>query len=182
MGIALAAMGISDVRSEWTQLPGIRGRVQQAARAFRIRAASFLWACWNRTLAKWPLAARMLRLRAHGKAVSAGVATVGVKAMAATGTGKVTRGAPPADGTNEERLAWLEGHIAEMSAQIDTLHARHEQEVKDRQDATDQEQAARMVEDHRIRERLADLAGGGLRLQAWGVACLLAGTVMTAIW
>ena len=31
-------------------------------------------------------------------------------------------------------------------------------------------------------ERMADLAGGGLKLQAWGVACLLAGTVITAIW
>ena len=29
---------------------------------------------------------------------------------------------------------------------------------------------------------MADLAGGGLRLQAWGVACLLAGTIITAIW
>ncbi len=39
-----------------------------------------------------------------------------------------------------------------------------------------------MAGDQRIRERMADLAGGGLRLQAWGVACLLAGTVITAIW
>lgn len=39
-----------------------------------------------------------------------------------------------------------------------------------------------MAEDQRIHERMANLAGGGLRLQAWGVACLLAGTIMTAIW
>jgi hypothetical protein len=39
-----------------------------------------------------------------------------------------------------------------------------------------------MAEDQRIRDRMADLAGGGLRLQAWGVACLLASTLITAIW
>jgi hypothetical protein len=39
-----------------------------------------------------------------------------------------------------------------------------------------------MAGDQAAQKRLADLAGGGLRLQAWGVACLLAGSIMTAIW
>jgi hypothetical protein len=39
-----------------------------------------------------------------------------------------------------------------------------------------------MAEDQRTRDSIANLAGGGLKLQAWGVACLLVGTVITAIW
>ena len=69
-----------------------------------------------------------------------------------------------------------------MLAQIDTLYARHEQTVRVWQAAAKEEQAARMAEDQRTRDSIANLAGGGLKLQAWGVACLLAGTVITAIW
>ena len=39
-----------------------------------------------------------------------------------------------------------------------------------------------MAEDQRIRDRMANLAGGGLKLQAWGVVCLLLGTILTAFW
>jgi len=39
-----------------------------------------------------------------------------------------------------------------------------------------------MAEDQRIRDRMADLAGGGLRLQVWGVVCLPLGTILTAFW
>jgi hypothetical protein len=81
-------------------------------------------------------------------------------------------------GTNEERLAWLESRMADAGHQLRTLDTLHRQEAA----ATEKERAARMVEDQRIRERMADLAGGGLRLQTWGVVCLLAGTLMTAIW
>lgn len=181
IGIALAAVGISDVRSEWTRLPGIRGRVQQAAQTIQARTASSVWSLWNRAVGKWPRLAKLLYLRARGKVVSAGAALAGSAAVTATATGKLTLGAP-ANATTKERLAWLEAHMVEVLAQIDILDARHEQEVRDRQAATEEERAARTAEDQRIRERMADLAGGGLRLQAWGVACLLAGTVITAVW
>jgi len=88
----------------------------------------------------------------------------------------------PVNGTTEERLAWLEKRMADAVGRLGTLNAWRMQEVRDRQAATDQERAERTAEDQRIRERLAGLAGGGLKLQAWGVACLLAGTLMTAIW
>jgi hypothetical protein len=181
IGIALAAVGISDVRREWTRLPGIRGRVQQAAQTIQARTASSMWSLWNRAVGKWPRLAKLLHLRAHGTVVSAGAALAGSAAVTATATGKLTLGAP-ANATTKERLAWLEAHMVEVLAQIDTLYARHEREVRDRQAATEEEREARSAEDQRIRERMADLAGGGLRLQAWGVACLLAGTVITAVW
>lgn len=72
--------------------------------------------------------------------------------------------------------------MKEAGRQIGILNAWHEQEVRDRRAATEEERTARMAEDQRIRDRMADLAGGGLKLQAWGVVCLLAGTVLTAIW
>ncbi len=132
-------------------------------------------------MGKWPRLAKLLHLRARGKVVSAGAALAGSAAVTATATGELTLGAP-ANATTKERLAWLEAHMVEVLAQIDILDARHEQEVRDRQAATQEERVARMAEDQRIRERMADLAGGGLKLQAWGVACLLAGTIITAIW
>ncbi len=33
-----------------------------------------------------------------------------------------------------------------------------------------------------MRREMADYIGGGLRLQAWGVTCLLAGTILTAFY
>ena len=103
-------------------------------------------------------------------------------------TALATAAFPPArvvvsgDLTFEERLDQLESQMREAGEQIGTLNARHEQGVRVRQVVTEEERAARMAEDQRIRERMADLAGGGLKLQAWGVACLLAGTIITAIW
>jgi hypothetical protein len=182
IGIALAAVGISDVRREWTRLPGIRGHLQQATQNTQARAASFMWAGWNRAVGKWPRLAKWLHLRAHTKTVSGSAQLSGTAHVSISATGKVTIGPPPADRTDKERLAWLEAHMMQVLEQIDSMNERHEREVRTIKDATDEEQAARMAEDQRIRERMANLAGGGLKLQAWGVACLLAGTVMTAIW
>jgi hypothetical protein len=96
-------------------------------------------------------------------------------------TGQVIWGPPPVSGTVEERLAWLENHLTDAGQQLRTLHAWRTQEVKDRQAATEEERA-RSAEDLRIRDEMADLAGGGLKLQTLGVAFLLVGTLMTAIW
>jgi hypothetical protein len=65
LGISLAAKGISDVRREWTQLPGTWGSAKQKALRIRGRGASFLWLHWNRALEQWPALARRLRLRIH---------------------------------------------------------------------------------------------------------------------
>jgi hypothetical protein len=179
-GIMLAAVGISDVRREWTGLPGIRGRTAQAMRAIRARAASWAWDRWNRFAEKNWLA-RRLGLPLHIREVT-GSGGVTMKKMQVSATGATGWDVAPANATLEERVAWLEKRMQTAGTDIGTLFARHEQEVSDRQAATREERAAREAEDQRIRERMADLAGGGLRLQTWGVVCLLAGTVMTAIW
>jgi hypothetical protein len=179
-GIGLAAVGISDVRHEWTRLPGIRGRTAQAMQAIRARVASWAWDRWNR-FAEQNWFARRLGLPLHIREVtgSGGMTLPKMKVSATAATGWDVA---PANATLEERVAWLEKRLQTAGTDIGTLFARHEQEVSDRQAATREERAARESGDQRIRERMADLAGGGLRLQAWGVACLLAGTIMTAIW
>ena len=180
IGILLAAKGISDVRREWTRRPGFWGTVKQKAQPFRIRAASFMWAYWNRVV-KWAWLAKPLHLRPRERGITA-VGGVAMAKASVSATVEVVWGPPPVTGTTEERLAWLENRMPNAGQQLRTLNALREQEARDRQTVTKEEQAARMAEDQRILDSIANLAGGGLKLQAWGVACLLAGTIMTAIW
>jgi hypothetical protein len=180
VGILLAAKGISDVRREWTGLPGIWGTAKQKAHLVRARATSLMWAGWNR-IVRWGWLAKRLNLRSHGRSVVAvsGAATATASASAAA---DVIWGPPTVTGTTEERLAWLEGHMVSAGARLRELDVWRQHESADRKAAAAEERLARAAEDQRIREDMADLAGGGLRLQAWGVVCLLAGTIMTAIW
>lgn len=177
IGIALAAVGISDVRREWTSRPGIRGTAEK----IRDRVATFLWVHWNRAVERSGWFGQRLHLRTHLTRVHDGDAAVLGEAA------RVTSAAPPGrpdatGGTIEDRVARLEDHDKTTWEQVESLSTWQREEARNRQAATEEEQAARMAEDRRIRERMADLAGGGLRLQAWGVAYLLAGTIMTAIW
>jgi len=181
IGIGLAARGISDVRREWTRRPGAWGTITQQVHLIRGHSASFLWLMWNRAVEKLPRIAVLLRLRVHQTHKHLGDA--GASAEAATVSASAPPGSAEMSGGNvESRVARLEARMAEVSRQFAAIDARFEQEVRHWQDATQEERAARIAEDRRIRERMADLAGGGLKLQAWGVACLLTGTVMTAIW
>jgi hypothetical protein len=182
IGIVLAAKGISDVRREWTQLPGAWGSVRQEALRIGARAASFIWLRWNRALERWPVLARRLRLRVHVTHVHAADVVVtldvaNIRFAAPPGRVIVSGGL-----TVETRLDQLDRLMADALAQLDALTASHEREIMDRHAGADRERAERTAEARAIRDRVATLAGGGLRLQAWGVACLLAGTIMTAIW
>jgi hypothetical protein len=182
LGISLAAKGISDVRREWTHFAGFWGSTRQKVLRIRTRAGSFLWLRWNRALERRPMLARRLHLRIHLTHVHD--ADVGVFGE----TGNVNVAAPPGrvilsgNLTVEARLDQLDRLMTDVLEQLDTLSAAHEQEIRDRQTAAERERAERTTEAQAIRGSVANLAGGGLRLQAWGVACLLAGTLMTAIW
>jgi hypothetical protein len=179
-GILLAAIGISDVRREWTGLPGIRGRAAQRMRAIQALFVSWAWEQWNR-FAERTWFGQWLGLRPRTGEVTAS-GDIPLKKMRVSATAETAWNVPPGNAALEERVAWLENRVQAVGVQIATLNASHEQEVRDRQAATEEERKARMAEDQRIRERMADLAGGGLRLQTWGVVCLLAGTIMIAIW
>jgi hypothetical protein len=179
IGILLAAQGISDVRREWTRRPGFWGSIEQKGRTIRVRVSVRLWAARNWIAARRWLA--WLRLRPHVRMPVTMSSTLNL-GFSATGELQTGWGPPPGDGTVEERLAWLENHMTDAGRQLGDLNTWRKQEVRDRQAAAEAEKAARMAEDHQIRDSMADFAGGGLRLQAWGVVCLLAGTLITAIW
>ena len=181
LGVLLAAKGIRDVRREWTRLPGIMKSTRLVARTARDRVPRFLWLCWNRPLEKWPRVARWLGLplhqtHIHGKDVSVGLETARVKVEAHAGRPVIT------GGDTEQRLTQLEQHLAELEGELDAMSIWRAKEIEARQAETAQERAERMATDQRIRSDMADLVGGGLRLQVWGVVCLLLGTILTAFW
>jgi hypothetical protein len=165
VGILLAAKGISDVRREWTSLPGITGKLRS---------------CWNWTLKQVPLIVRVLHLRPFTKQM-----TVSVNIAAKVLPSRLDWedwGAPPSSASQEERLAWLEKRLLSAEEKISGLDSLLYQESVLLRSASWEERVARERAIKDVREGLADLAGGGLRLQAWGVVCLLVGTALTAIW
>ena len=68
------------------------------------------------------------------------------------------------------------------SAPAQTLDTFRHEEPYDREQADKAEEQAREAGDNAVRAHIANLAGGGLRLQAWAVVFLLTGTIMTAVW
>jgi hypothetical protein len=178
-GILMAAKGISDVRRAWTKLPGWSGILAAQAKGRRDQGARSFWSAWN-VLAdrRW---ISQLGVRQRRPAVRAvGAMTLAKATVSATAT--VIRTPPPAESSAEERLAWLESRMVTAYAQLDVLHEAGQQESKDRTTAVEQEQADRTADTRGIRDNLANLAGGGLRLQTWGVVCLLVGTALTAFY
>jgi hypothetical protein len=178
-GILMAAKGISDVRSAWTEIPGWYGVTASRLRKTRDVGARAFWSSWNAVAMHRWLA--RLGARPHITRVVSIGAVLPVK-LSVSAEMKVGWPAPPVDGTVEERLAWLEGHLLSTRQQLDALQEARRQESKDISAAAEQERTQRIAEAQRIRKNIANLAGDGLRLQAWGVTCLLAGTVLTAIY
>ena len=180
IGVLLAAKGISDVRREWTRLPGLTKSAMLLARSARDSVVSFLWLCWNRRLEEWPWLARLgLRLHQtyiHGQDVIVSAEAAQARAEAHLGRVVVT------GGDTEQRLTQVEKRLAELEGELTALNTWRVNETAARQAETAQERAERMAEDQRIRGDMADLVGGGLRLQVWGVVCLLLGTILTAFW
>jgi len=178
-GILMAAKGISDVRRAWTKLPGWSGILAAQAKGKRDQGARSLWSAWN-VLAdrRW---ISQFGIRPRRPAVRA-VAAVAVAKATASATATVIRTPPPAESTAEKRLVWLESRMVTAYAQLDVLREAGQQEVKDRTTAVEQEQADRTADISGIRDDLANLAGGGLRLQTWDVVCLLVGTALTAFY
>jgi hypothetical protein len=179
IGVVLAAKGISDVRREWTSLPGISKSALLKAHAARNGVVSFLWLRWNRGVERWPRLAGRLGLHVHVTYIYVQDASVALDAAAVNveahlGSVVIT------GGDAEQRLSRLETRMAELEAELSPLDTWRRKEVEARQAETTQERADRMAADERIRKEMADLVGGGLRLQTWGVVCLLIGTVLTA--
>src|SRR6266567_3767730 len=80
------------------------------------------------------------------------------------------------------RLAWLEAHLLAAEERLVQVEERQLKDVGDHAAVTEEERRTREAADQRLRDDMADLAGGGLRLQAWSVALLIAGTILTAFY
>lgn len=185
VGVLLAAKGISDVRRQWTQQPGIwKSAVVRAERAGS-KCAELFWLGWNRLVEKLPAVARSLRWRVHqtpklSSDVSVGASLATGVITAASGRVRTT------GGTAEERIERLEKRLAALEDEHYAFRAQYDKDFRVRQAELERERAERTAEDERLnkrlQEKLADAVGGGLHLQTWGVVCLLAGTILTAIW
>jgi hypothetical protein len=91
------------------------------------------------------------------------------------------RTTPPPDGTAEQRLKWLEEGVLALTEQADTTRDAVEAEQQAREAALTAERQAWKAEVGDTRRALADYAGGGLRIQAWGALSLLVGITLAAI-
>jgi hypothetical protein len=65
ISVLLAAKGISDVRRQWAQQPGIRGSMVKRTKRVTDKCAELFWLCKNRFVERLPGLARLLRLRVH---------------------------------------------------------------------------------------------------------------------
>jgi hypothetical protein len=170
LGISLAAKGISDVRREWTQLPGTWGSAKQKALRIRGRGASFLWLHWNRALERWPVLARRLRLRIHPTHCMLRTAP---GAQGSKNVHSWHRHRAPASAADrrhdDERLAWLEESMAGAWTQLGGLHIRHEQYAVEATAMTGQEKAERTAEAQALRGQ--DGHSCRRRPEATGVGC-----------
>jgi hypothetical protein len=159
-----------------------RETAREKARAARDQVVTFLWLRWNRVVERWPRLARWLGLRIHltHKRDQDEVRVIGETAGAVV---QAPLGRPTITGGDaDQRFTQLESRMEHLEAEIDGLRTWQMQEARDRHAETERERADRLAGDRRSEQHMADLVGGGLRLQAWGVACLLAGTVLTAFW
>lgn len=171
-GVVLAAIGISDVRREWTARPGIigitRAWLQQAGR----RVQQVWQVAITNPIRRW--------LGKPPKVISVSTSATLLWHTAAGGRASMTIPAPQG-GTLEERVTWLEEHVHVAFQHAENVRQRLTDEVTSRTEAIKAEQAARAEHADEVRRSIGRLAGGGLRLQAWGVLAILAGTILATI-
>jgi hypothetical protein len=162
-GIACAAWGIREVRKNWTDLPGIKSRVER-----RIEIV--------RTWVRHQLAHVFPSLRRDVTVHATGATVFGYSA-----SGTPTVSPPPVPEDLSERAEWLVARVRELWESADRASADHAELTEalavDRQRLADE--VGRL--EAGLRSKLSDLAGGGLRLQTWGVIFLILGTALTIL-
>lgn len=145
------------MRRGWTDLPGLQGTM-----ATRVRiACSWLTHKWNRLL--------------RGPSTTVALGST-VASAAGIPSAPLNVAPPPVPSDVTEQIAWLVDQVQELQRQVDRRTSDNADLVRARDSDHKRftEEIARLESESRA--RVADLAGGGLRLQAWGVFFLLAGT------
>jgi hypothetical protein len=162
----LAAWGIARVRADWTDLLGIRRQsVRWLTRFGRGLSRPFRWLF------------RKLRHRPQVVHPFASDAAGGADAVVSL---SVSYAPPPANASPEERIEWLEQRVMPLLSDVAGLKQDVADERRSRA-ASESNTSARIAAlESTMNKKLSTFAGSGLRLQAWGVACLLVGSLCTA--
>lgn len=180
-GVLLAAKGISDVRRQWVpQQLGIKKSAEMWVSSRAAKCTAVFWHCWDRSIGKWPRLTKFFHLSKRSTIRLGGDSGIGGDALnlsvAGAGRMRIT------GGTTAARIEELEKRLAALEDEHDAFRAQYDEDFRMHRAAMDWEAAERTAADKRLDEHLANAVGGGLHLQTWGVLCLLAGTVLTAIW
>lgn len=171
LGVGLAAYGIRQVRVEWTELLGIIGTSTSTTRRVAAAVKRRVEQTTRRFLA-W--VGRPQHVTIQGEAAISAE-------LALSGTLTLQLEQPPAGATLEQRVEWLERRVRTAFEHAENTRQRLDEEAKARADAVAAEAAARAEHTEQVQRSIGRLAGGGLRLQAWGVACLLVGITLATI-
>jgi hypothetical protein len=164
-GIGMAARDVGITRRSQTTLPGWQGVL-----AVRLRVA------WNRFADLRVARALHVRPIRRVQSMSASMTT----SFNVDARMRVDWVAPRPGATDAARLKWLEDHVTVAGQRLNAVENRLLDETRDRVVAMAEEQRVREAEISELREELAHRASDSVRLQAWSVTCLLAGTVLTA--
>lgn len=171
-GVGLAAYGIRKVRIEWTEQLGIVGTsATWIGRTLAVVARRVSHA--GQRLLRW-LGLLPSNVTIEGSGVLS-------RERALSGRATVALGEPLTETSIEERLSALERDVRSAFNHAEATRQQLADEAKARTEALASEQAARAEHAEQIRQSIGRLAGGGLRLQAWGVACLLVGITLATI-
>jgi len=163
-GFVTVAWGLVELRQRFSDLPGLVALLQRRLRHAGVRAAAF---------------GRKIFRRPRHQVVHAGDIASSVDFGDATVT--VTDGPLGADLPVEERLAWLDQRTRQLREDFNRLQREIGAEAHTRKLADAEESAARTSAIGDVDRRLADLAVGGLTMEAWGVAMFVIGTILGAL-
>lgn len=164
-GFGTVAWGLADLRATFTDRPSLATRV--SGRLAHVRATVGVRV---RELLRRPVHATARPVRVEG--------AVG---FASDVTAKVSYGQLDLDRPVSELIAQLDARTRESQDRINRLQREQGAETAARKSGDASERQARESADAGLDRKLADLAGGGLGLEWWGVWIFLAGTVLSTI-
>lgn len=158
LGYGSAAYGVTRARRAFTQRRGVWGTVWAVASL-----------AWSRVWAK-------IRRRSTVRVMSA---DLGASANL-EGTATATR-VFPTEGTADQKIEWIFRKLGDHDLAIESLRESHQTTIRRLESVATSERAERTVALERLNERIEQLAGDGLRVTAFGVLLLAAGSVLLAV-
>lgn len=167
VGVLAAAVGIRNVRRGWSTNPGIVGRSREVVVVVSSSVTGWLRRTFRRSRHTKPA-------YLSGRIASAS----GVSGTLGVAIGKVVdRTWPEAP---EAQMDWLRERISELASRQDGLQTGLADLSSNHHQAGEwtKEELARLQSEPKL--EVSHLAVGGLKLQTFGVLCLIAGTLIGA--